>query len=331
MEMIDDFLQNATETFENYGEGVAEKVDFDGVFGYILDLLSTQFKNCTYLFVSLSVVILLFSFADNFDFSGRKVLKSITGSVITLSILAICSTTLQSSLETLYKNVDTMKIFSTAAVPVIVTACISSGETFSAAVFSSAVSFSSTTFEYITDEILLPLIIIFIAIGVVGNLSDRFNITSLGTQIKKFIKWVIGIFVSIFSISLSLQNFLSKSSDTLTRRSIKMAVGSFIPMIGNTLSGSVDSLFSLAANSKTSFAIVGVIIISVIFLPSIIGNLCYGGVMSLVKSISVFLGCDKAVKAVAVVADVFYIITAITSVCVYMLIISFLLICINIG
>lgn len=336
-ELAEKYFEGVPEEFELSGDSISDyaaledKISFNAITENIFGIIKSEFKNCINLFIAVSVIVLLFSVLDSFEFNTAKSLKNITSSVVSIAILSVCFATVKSNVDIIRESVESMKIFSTAAVPVISTLCITSGESFSAAIFSAAVSLSSSVFEYVTQNTLMPLIILYLSFGAVGNLSDRYNIISVDGYIKRFIKWTIGIFISVFTVSLSLQSFLSHSSDTFVKRGIKTAVGSFIPVVGSTLSGGVDSMFILAANSKTSFAVLGIIIIAFIFLPPIIGNVCYGFVLSAAKALASFLKVPKAEKTLGVAADTFFILAGICSACVYMVSVSFLLICINIG
>lgn len=336
-QLLEQYLEGAPDNFEFSQEnssdysGINEKIDFNGVFKSIFGAVKSSLNNCIGLFVSVSVVVLLFSMLDSFEFNTARSVRDITASILSIAILSICLAFIKGNIEIIKESVETMKVFTTAAMPVIGTLCITSGESFSAAMFSGAISLSSSVFEYVTQNVLLPLIILYLCFGVTGNISERYNISSANDYIKRFVKWTIGIFVGVFTASLSLQSFLSHSSDTLVKRGIKTAVGSFIPFVGGTLSAGVDSMFILASNSKTSFAVLGIVIIAFIFMPHIIGNLCYGFAMTAAKALASFLKVPKAEKMLGVVADTFFILSAICSACVYMVIVSFLLICINIS
>ena len=334
--LLEQYMQGAPEAFEYNGDmtdysGLEEKLNFNGIVNTILNAVKSQLKNCVNLFVTISVVILLFSVVDSFEFNTTKSLSNITSTVVSMTVLLVCFATLKSNIDIIKDSVESMKIFTTAAIPVITTLCIASADTFSGALFSASVSLSSTVFEYISQNLILPLSILYLSFGAIGNISQSYSVISVNAYMKRFIKWAIGIFAGIFTASFSLQSFLSHSSDTLMKRGIKTAVGSFIPVVGSTLSGSIDSMFILAANSKTSFAVLGIIIILFIFLPPIAGNVCYGVAVTAAKALASFLKVNKAERVLGIVADTFFILAGICSACVYMVVISFLIICINIG
>ena len=332
-EMLDDFLSGAPSDFSEIDEieDVSKLIDVNSTLHIVFDMFSKHMKNCTSVFISYLAIILLFSFVENIEFKQKNSYRNIISAVASISVITISFIPLSKNIELISEAVDTMKVFTSTAVPVVVTLSISSGESFSAALFSTAVSFASAAFEYITDNLMLPLVVVYIITGAVSNFSNQYGIGNIGGYIKKFIKWIIGIFIGIFTVSISLQSFLTKASDNVTKKIIKSAVGGFIPIIGTTLSGNVDNIFALCASSKTAFAILGVIIITVIFLPVIIGNICFGSVAWLSEFIASFAGVNSIKRVLSSIAETFYILTAICSVGVYMVIISYLLICINIS
>lgn len=335
-ELFEQYMQGAPDSFE-YSEdtdsysGLEEKLDIGEITDSIIKVIKSQLKNCISLFVAISVVILLFAVVDSFEFNTSKSISVITSAVISMTVLLICFATIKSNIDVIKDSVESMKVFTTAAVPVITTLCITSADTFSGALFSASASLSSTIFEYISQNLILPLSILYLSFGIIGNISQNYSVISINTYIKRFIKWAIGIFAGIFTASFSLQSFVSHSSDTLMKRSIKTAVGSFIPVVGSTLSGGIDSVFVLAANSKTSFAVLGIVIIIFIFLPPVAGNVCYGISVTAAKALASFLGVSKAESTLGVIADTFFMLAGICGACVFMVIVSFLIICINIG
>ncbi len=309
-------------------DDIRKSAGFDTLVKGILSALKGCMGGSVALFLSASAIVLLFSVADALDM-GKSSVKSVAAATATAAVLAACFPAVKSSTDAICESVESMKVFTTAAMPAVSALCISGGDSFSAAVFSAALSLSSGVFEYVTRSLLLPLTVLYMTIGAVGNVSDRYDILSVSCGIKKFVKWAAGVFMGIFTLSFSLQSFLSRASDTVVKRGIKSAVGSFIRVLGGTLSGGVDSMFTLAANSKTSLAVFGVIVILLIFLPPVLSSLCFGAAVSGARVLAGFLKVKKAEAALAGTADVFFVLAGICSACVYMVVLSFLLICVN--
>ncbi len=327
-QMIEDFI-SAGENANEF-DYISEKVELNNIISVIFDLIISQFSNTSKLFLMVVSLILLVSILNTFDFKNKTELKNISSSVIAVTIVSICFSTLKSNIDIVNNTLDTAKVFSSAAIPVITTLSIASGESVAGAVFSSTMSLCSGLYQYISENILMSFVVIFLLLGIVSTYTTDFDIASLSEFIKKIIKWIISGFTWIFTFSISLQNVLAKAGDNLTKKGIQVAVGKFIPMVGSVLSGSVENIFALAVNTKISVSLLGVLIVVSIFLPVILGNLSYGFSLVLCKYISSVLGVTKLKSITQIIADTFFLIAGICSASAIMLIISFLLLCINI-
>ena len=129
-ELLEQYLENAPQQFEFSEDELSdysnlyEKINFEGILADIFQLLKTQLKNCIGLFVTVSVIVLLFAVLDSFDFNTVKSLRNIAASIISVTVLSICFATIKSNIDVIKESVESMKVFTTAAVPVIGTLCI---------------------------------------------------------------------------------------------------------------------------------------------------------------------------------------------------------------
>lgn len=309
---------------------LSDKISFNGIFKQVLDVISDELKNCSRIFFSLLIIVLLFSLLSTFGLDEKSELKSIAASVAGVVVFAVAFSTIMSNIELISDAAKSAKVFSTASVPVITALSVSSGESFGGVIFSAAVSLSCSIFQYAADSLLLPVSVVFLMFGLVSSFTADLNIISICLLIKKFVKWVIGIFIGIFTASLSFQNILSASADGAVKRGIQSAVSKFVPNVGSVLSGSIDGLFALASGSKTTVAVFGMLVITMLFLPLITGNLLYGGSVSICKYISSFFKSDKLSSVLSVISDVFFLLAGICSACAFMLIASFLFLCMGV-
>lgn len=328
---VEDFFNNAPDEFENSTvESAQDEVRLDAVFEKICSEFLIGFKNSMTLFFSIGGIVILFALFKNIQ-GDNRIYGNIVAVILPITVIAFSMPSLEKCISEIIKSIETAYIFCTSAVPTIVALCISSGNSLSGVAFSTTISFLASFLQKLSAQLLMPLTVVLLTFVVTNALSTNLNTISVEKQIKKFIKWLIGGFVTVFSMVISLQTFLSSASDTLLKRSIKNAVGSFIPIIGNTLSSSIDSVFVVASNTKTSLAVIGIIIIVTIFLPVIAMCVCNGAALSIAKIFCLFFNDQKSAGTISSIADVFYILSGICASCVIMMIFSFLMICININ
>ncbi len=230
--------------------------------------------------------------------------------MVSLSIVLICESSLRAGAEALQKGIEDMGVFTTACIPSFTVVMIAAGEGGGATVFSAAMVLLGEIGTLVSKNLLLPLTNVYLAIGVCSAVSDEYNFATLGKNIRKFLIWVIGLFVLGFRTVMKLQAGAVAAGDQIAKKYIRSAVGGFIPVVGNTLSQGVDGLFTVAAGVKTSFAIAGVLIILSILLPSLISIGMNGLTWSFCKWIAEFMN-DNTIRSVAdVLANCFYLMVA---------------------
>lgn len=325
-----DFLKIVPDEFsKTESDDVLNLLSIKNIFSKIKDVFLKDIKDSLKLTFLLSSLLILFVILNKFE-SENKYLKQTVYGVFSVVSVSLCFEAIEESFLVVKNSVEASKVFSYSTIPIVLGLCLSSASSMSGAVFSMSVSFISALMENISNYLLIPLCVIYLSFALINNLTLHIGVNRINEQIKKFIKWTIGIFLTLFSFTMILQNFLSASSDSLLKHSIKSAVGSIIPVIGGTLSSSIDSIFTIVSSTKTTIGVFGIIVICTLFLPALSTTFCYGLSLSAVKFIAESFEENKIAKNIAIISDVFYILTAICSACVVMMILSFLVICINI-
>lgn len=125
------------------------------------------------------------------------------------------------------------------------------------------------------NRVFLPLVLIYVALGFCGALSDKYNVNGIKNTVKSFFTWGLGTMMIIFSVISLLCGAVDGAKQTLLGRTLKHT-GSMVPVVGRYLAESADMTFaglnvmkSTAGVSATT-ALVGVMITPVIKIASYI-------------------------------------------------------------
>ena len=70
--------------------------------------------------------------------------------------------------------------------------------------------------------------------------------------------------MTIFVTLLTLAGMGAQSVDNLSTRAAKYAAQNFVPVVGNVLSSTIDTVFASAAVVKNALGIAGIVVISII-------------------------------------------------------------------
>lgn len=111
---------------------------------------------------------------------------------------------------------------------------------------------------------LLPLSMLAAAIGMVSCISEKFSISQFAEFIKTIVEWSLKFLMTIFIGAVSIQTLSSSALDSMSSKAAKFAVSSFIPIIGNILTDSIDLIAGCSKILKNSIGLAGIIVLAVI-------------------------------------------------------------------
>ena len=77
----------------------------------------------------------------------------------------------------------------------------------------------------------MPIISIITVLVIISKLSDRIQISKLGSFLKSGIVWFLGVTLTLFVGVVSLEGSLTSSVDGITAKTTKAAVSSLIPIV----------------------------------------------------------------------------------------------------
>jgi len=203
--------------------------------------------------------------------------------------------------------IDNLVLFLNAAVPVIGTSVISCGNF---GVYSAMYPVLITTASLsanIIKGIGVPAIMMSLSIGVVGNISDTFNLSEISKTIRGCALWMICGLLTIFSAAVGICGMGAGGVNTVMMRGAKFVARSAIPVLGGLLSDSLDAVISGAVMLKNALgtaAVAGAVIIMIYpiikvgavifvykFAAAIITPFCDRRISNVIGEISGVLSC----------------------------------------
>ncbi len=295
----------------NDPESIKNDLSFEHFFRFIWDQFCESFREASHgLMLGISLIFLSVLINRSCENLSNQNIKKIFGLVVSMAMVLMIEVNLNRCASLLQEAIQNMGVFTAACIPSFSVVMIAAGEGGTAAVFSGALVFLGEAGTLISKSLLLPLMDVYLSIGICSAVSDEYNFSSLANQLKKFIIWFIGIVLLVLRMIMRLQTSTSSAGDAIMKKYIRAAVGGMIPMVGNTLSQGVDGLFAIATGVKTTFSIAGVLIVLSIMLPSLINIGVFGFSWSICKWISGFMNESTVERISSVLANGFYLMLA---------------------
>lgn len=258
---------NLAETAEKAAEG-SFSFRFDSALQYVLGLLLGEVKENTDVLIKILVLSVLAGVLCNLQqaMPGWSGVADISF-VACFAVIAGFSVTIISDLSDLAVSaIDSLTILIAGLMPIMNSLTLSAA---SSAVtgFYPGLFLAMQSFIVICRNILLPLIMVISSLSVVNALSSRFHITRLIDFARQTVKWGLGLLLTVFVGILSIHS-LTAASATVAGRTVKYALCSFVPLVGNVLAESAEAVVSSLHLIKSTVGITGILaLLTVCCLP----------------------------------------------------------------
>lgn len=295
-------------------ENVSGALSFEKILNFITMNFVDTLKTNSKLILNIAAVLLFIALFDALKNSySDKNLSPVFNFAAGVIMCLILYKPLYDCAEASVYSIRSMSDFMTCLIPVMLTLMASSGQVATAAVYNSFLFTSTQIATSIAGNVLLPLSNIYIAVGIASCVSDNANLKGITDFMKKIINWGIGIVLTLFIGILSLQTVISSSTDTLSKRTLKFAVGSFLPVAGGMLSDAVDTFVSCVNILKSTTGIFGIIVLFFIIIMPIINTAINYFSVKISAFISTFFGNEKTTNLLNIIVDGFGIIMGLTA------------------
>lgn len=278
---INDFIKQAGEYTKNsFPDLNISQIFNDSISGNVGNIfnsfgISSFFSNelsfAIDIMIDVIIIIIINSiFKAIIENLGNSNSAQITYFIQYLVIVTLVINTFVSILDLTKESITNIVNFMTALIPLLVTLMLSTGSLVSSSMVEPILLIMVNVVGNFINTFLIPLLLISISISIVSNISDKVQIERLAKFLKSSIIWILGILLTIFTSTLSLQGSLTSSVDGMTAKTAKAAVSNFVPVVGKILGDTVDSVIGCGNILKNSVGIIGVIVvIGIVFVPVI--------------------------------------------------------------
>lgn len=276
------------------------------------NIFLNELRTAIGLMISVVVVIIIHSiFKAIIENLGNSSSSKVVYFVQYLIIVTIITSSFVSILDVTKESIRDIVEFMNLLIPLMITLMLTTGTIVTSSVVQPILIFMVNFIGMFIMNFLMPLLLVAITISIISNISDKIQIDRLSKFLKSSIVWILGIVLTIFSCTLSLEGTLSSSVDGLTGKTAKAAVSSFIPVVGKILGDTVDSVIGCGNVLKNSVGIIGVFIIMGIVLIPIIRVLILWIAFKMTSAVCEVVADVKIVKLIDQIADSYKILLAI--------------------
>ena len=298
---------------------IISNLDFSDFLKLIYESILAKIKEPIYAAVSVTaaalICALIHSFSGNFYQTGKVI-----NTVSALAVSGIFLLPIHNVINSAAKVIEECSGFMLGFIPVYSSAIISSGYISSATGFRTLMLGASAVISRLSNEIIVPLICIYLALCVTGAVSE-IDLGEISKSIKNFAIWLFACSMTVFSGIMGLGTLIASSADSTFSKTAKFLISSTIPIVGGTVADAVSTVKSCLGVTKNVLGAYAIIVIAAIFLPSVFSLISWkiclsvssaiGGIFGnktlsgLLSSASAVMGIMIALVAVTAVTFIF--------------------------
>ena len=249
---------------------------------------------------------------------GCKTLSGLLGMVILASAFRMLSGTLKTpGLETAFSLCCTLcmaltlyqvetSLFQTARavldllgqtmlliLPVMESVYISGGNITAAAVSGTGISLMITFLESFSAQVLAPCVSICFLLSITAAVTGNRAIAFMTGTLRGIVTGILVLSMALMNFVLSMQTGIATAADTFAAKTIKFALGSYLPIVGGSVAESFSMLSASAGVIKQLSGTTGIVVIVLILLAPIATLIVNRIALGISGSVAGALSCDR--------------------------------------
>ncbi len=177
-------------------------------------------------------------------------------------------------------------------VPAYAGVLIASGEGAAAQGMQSMTFGCAVVITEVMQKILLPVLTVYIALCLVCAAGDFLRLDEITGMISQSCGWTLGVMLSVFTLILSVQKIIAQAADTLGLKTAKLAMSTFVPVVGGPLSDALSSVTTCLQLMKASAGGFAVAALTAEYLPATISLLLLSLCFKAAQIAAALLGVD---------------------------------------
>ncbi len=270
----------------------------------------------------LAVVVLSAMFGGLQGLADRSSLRQTYHTVSVLASTGLLLTSFGTLLRTVQAAVDNVNVFMLSFVPVYGVIVASGGSPTAAISYQTTLLAAAELFTQGIRVAVLPILLVSLALGCVGTVADGFCLNTFSSTFYKIVLWGLGLFCTVFSGVLSVQQMVAAAGDSVSIRAVKFSLASFVPVVGSVLSEAYSTVIGCAGLLRSTVGGFGVVSTLAIILPPMVSSIGWSLCLSLGGNAAALFKLDALEKLCRCIGGAVRVLIAVLAVLGLMMIVS---------
>ena len=292
-EYVKDFFPNEifSGDFSSLTNGsIGEKSFLELASTYLVSGLNVVIKSFASILVLIIIISILHSLSSSFSNSSLQLVFSICSTLcISIAVFSICGIIVTNATEYMKILCSIMSAFT----PLMLALLTMSGNISTAIISNGSMLLFINIIEGFLIAFMMPLTKMCLAFGCSKSINSDIDLSGISKTIKTTFTSVTVFVMSILMFVLSYKNVLSQGADTLSLKTARFAISSFVPLVGSSVNEALRTVTSSLSLIKNSCGVIALITIAVLMLPIIINIFLNKISFSILATMSRAIGGSK--------------------------------------
>ncbi len=236
-----------------------------GILNGILRLFTGSLKES---FMSVGIIILMSVISGFLSSIGSLGGEKGTEAAFYVCFCVICTVCINAFVHSVSAGIEAIELMSDfvkISAPVLVTLTAASGQLATAAIFSPLLYSAASVAITASSGILMPLVYSVFSLSALNCVGEEINLDRMARLLKNISRWIMGLFLTVFSGISAIGSAGGGALNAVAGKTIRFAVGNFIPLVGGMLSDSVDMAAACTNVVRSAAGVGGAVVIALVF------------------------------------------------------------------
>lgn len=230
-----DFFEE-TSISDILNSAIKGKVDNNSIFKKILSILGKEILESLRVLASLLVIIIIHSILKSIsDSLESSNVSQIIYYVQYILIVTVITANFADIVQMVKDTADKLVGFMNCLVPLLFSLMLFTGSIVTSSLIEPVILFMINIIGNSINLILIPVVSVITVLSIISKISDKIQIDKMSNLLNSGVIWTLGVVLTLFVATISLEGSLSSSVDGISAKTAKAAVSTVIPVVGKIL------------------------------------------------------------------------------------------------
>lgn len=225
-------------------------------------------------------------------------------------------------LQRVGEAVDRVTVFLTGFVPVYAGILVTSGSPTGALSYQTTLLAAAELLVWLVRGAVFPVLTVSLAMGCTGAVTPGFCLDGFSQSFHRAILWALGLFSTLFSGVLSLQQMVAAAGDSLSGRVVRFSLASFVPVVGGLLSEAYSTVVGCSGLLRSTVGCFGLLATVLIVAAPLVSCVCWSVSLQLAAGAAGLFGLMPLEKLCRTAAGAVKVMIAVLAVFALLLVVS---------